>query len=1497
MATAVTCKSLVYEKPGDPVEVLSLKESPVPSPSSLKDGQILIKLIASPINPSDINTVEGKYPLQPELPGTPGNDGLGRVEAVGPKVSGLSPGDQVVPVAACPGTWRSHAVAAASNWLRVPPTLSPEAACALSINPPTALLMLRDYVDLAPGDVVIQNGGNSAVGRLVSQLAARRGLRAVSVVRGRGDAAADAELARELEGLGAALVTTPERLKADLAAAGLPPPRLGLDCVGGEVALALAKTLEKGGTLVTYGAMSKQPLAIPAPLLIFKDLRFRGFWASGGFSKDEEGLARKREVLKEVADLFEEGALDAPKFKRVALEDWKEALESIKDGRLNSKLVFYQDNGIWLAEEEEGSEGSKQSDGTQAAAAEGTQDEPASDVPATPSPLEDILGVQPGDLGWAPGPGSLAPLTNNAPVSKTHGAPLWVSSNPVPDLARRWAALAPGLARTWPFELDVFQKEAIVHMEAGRSVFVAAHTSAGKTVVAEYALALASRHATRAVYTSPIKTISNQKFRDFGAEFDVGLLTGDVQINPDASCLIMTTEILRSMLYKGADVVRDIEWVVFDEVHYVNDAERGVVWEEVIIMLPPHVKLVLLSATVPNVLEFADWVGRTKRQVIHVTGTTRRPTPLEHSLYHGGQLHTICRGEAQEQALVDAYAADGWRGGAREKGRPLQEIQRAKDQIRRCREIVRECVRTCEEAEGDTPIPASCFDEEGELDSDAIFCAKCGNREADDDNDIVLCDGPCNRAYHCKCIVPPLDVSTLTEDEGWLCPACDHKLLHTTPQTLDFTSSSEKSEIHLFCEKCFARLTGTDRQLPQVLRVTEMLKRGLGVHHAGLLPIVKEVVEMLFCRGIIKVLLATETFAMGVNAPARTVVFQSLRKHDGHSFRPLLSGEYTQMAGRAGRRGLDAVGTVIVAAWDELPQEGDIRRLLTGSATRLESQFRLTYSMILNLLRVEDLKVEDMLRRSFAEFHVQRRQPELTAVLEEGQEALRKLRARSWPRSPLGTTREAVEAYYDVCAEVARLDSLVQGEVAQSRAAAAALAHGRLALVTHPGSGLVGLGVVVEGGAGGGRAAPGPRPAGGGAEAEGPARTMLMLYSPGPRDEYAGAGEVQRDTAEPAPAAQPAPPPGLKLMGKKKNDDDDLLLMGKGGKKGGKKKPVAALATPALVLPHRGSVAGAQYLIAEVPLRCITGICRQRLADVDGPGVLHGTPAALSTAVSALLRAQAEAGPSGEPETLDPATDLKLQSYEVVRAARERTVLAAQRGLMAAHSDPLLPEMYAMIRSEKVLTQRLSVMVKRLSNDSLAQLPEFHQRVGVLQRLGYLDADRMVTLKGRVACELNSGDELAATELVYGGVLTDLEPEEAVALLSALEKTQAEVTLPPRLAEARDRAMDLAEAAGVLQAEAGLQLEPVEWAASVLRFGLAEVVYEWARGTPFHSICELTDVMEGTIVRAIVRLDETCREFRDAARIMGNVDLFKQMEAASECIKRDVIFAASLYVT
>ncbi|KAF6153463.1 hypothetical protein GIB67_027330 [Kingdonia uniflora] len=213
------------------------------------------------------------------------------------------------------------------------------------------------------------------------------------------------------------------------------------------------------------------------------------------------------------------------------------------------------------------------------------------------SVLDQILLADPGELAGKKN------ITGNWGGHQQKGA--WAVTGESEEVANCFHDLVPDMALDFPFELDAFQKEwyplseqAIYYLEKGESVFVAAHTSAGKTVVAEYAFALASKHCTRAVYTAPIKTISNQKYRDFCGKFDVGLLTGDVSLRPEASCLIMTTEILRSMLYRGADIIRDIEWVIFDEVHYVNDVERGVVWEEVIIMLPRHVNIILLSATV-----------------------------------------------------------------------------------------------------------------------------------------------------------------------------------------------------------------------------------------------------------------------------------------------------------------------------------------------------------------------------------------------------------------------------------------------------------------------------------------------------------------------------------------------------------------------------------------------------------------------------------------------------------------------------------------------------------------------------------------------------------------------------------------------------------------------------------------------------------------------------------------------------------------------------------
>ncbi|KAF7083725.1 hypothetical protein CFC21_087488, partial [Triticum aestivum] len=491
--------------------------------------------------------------------------------------------------------------------------------------------------------------------------------------------------------------------------------------------------------------------------------------------------------------------------------------------------------------------------------------------------------------------GETSGLVDDKPAQEGTDWALVVGDN---SIVTNFHKLVPDMAIEYPFELDKFQKEAIYYLEKGESVFVAAHTSAGKTVVAEYAFALASKHCTRAVYTAPIKTISNQKYRDFCGKFDVGLLTGDVSIRPEATCLIMTTEILRSMLYRGADIIRDIEWV-------------------------------------PNTVEFADWIGRTKQKKIRVTSTNKRPVPLEHCLFYSGEVYKVCEKDIfLAQGFRDAKDAFKMKNankfGAKPGTKSGTPAVRAGTQGR----------NPDTSSKGrDQKHPKHHQTNSGAA---AIQQSTSGSRRSESSFWMPLINNLLKKS------LVPVVIFCFSKNR------CDRSA--DSMFGADLTSSSDKSEIRVFCDKAFSRLKGSDRNLPQVVGIQSLLRRGIGVHHAGLLPIVKEVVEMLFCRGVIKVLFSTETFAMGVNAPARTVVFDTLRKFDGKEHRRLLPGEYIQMAGRAGRRGLDTIGTVIMMCRDEIPEESDLKNLLVGKPTRLESQFRLTYTMILHLLRVEELK-------------------------------------------------------------------------------------------------------------------------------------------------------------------------------------------------------------------------------------------------------------------------------------------------------------------------------------------------------------------------------------------------------------------------------------------------------------------------------------------------------------------------------------------------------------
>lgn len=973
--------------------------------------------------------------------------------------------------------------------------------------------------------------------------------------------------------------------------------------------------------------------------------------------------------------------------------------------------------------------------------------------------------------------------------------------------------LVPKMAREWPFELDTFQKEAVYHLENGDSVFVAAHTSAGKTVVAEYAISLAQKHMTKAIYTSPIKALSNQKFRDFQDTFeDVGILTGDVQIRPEASCLIMTTEILRSMLYRGADLIRDVEYVIFDEVHYVNDLERGVVWEEVIIMLPEYVTLILLSATVPNTYEFASWVGRTKKKDIYVISTPKRPVPLQHYLWANKAMHLVVDENKK-------FIEKGWKEAndalsGRDKIKAAEAKQAAANTGRGQAQNQRGGQRGGAQRGGPQQRGRGQPAQRGH--GNIARTGRGGGRTtAAQDKTLWV-----NIVNHLR--------------KGDLLPTCifvfSKKRCEENADAmsnLDLCDAKEKSAIHMVLEKSLARLSQEDRRLPQIRRLREMLSRGIAVHHGGLLPIVKEVVEILFARTLVKVLFATETFAMGLNLPTRTVVFSGYRKHDGRQFRDLLPGEYTQMAGRAGRRGLDPVGSVIIVApgVEEAPPAAALRNMILGDPTKLRSQFRLTYNMILNLLRVEALKIEEMIKRSFSENAAQALLPEHEKAVKLSEADLEKIK-----RESCDICDEDIESCHQSSMDFRRLTSELH-----------------LALLNSP----VGRRMFMP--------------------------KRLIVYQ---KDGVRTAGILLREgiTRIQAPALH-------------------VLELGR----------VDAARSSSDILPYipqfRQFFSPLPQKRSELRLRATT----VPLADVEcitqtiiksDPSLLPQTDRdpPLQTLDELLSLTTSWTSPTWDELDWSKVRDLSVR--ETLTARSSASSAAANAGCLLC---PSLLKHFTQRHDEWLLRENINSLKTLMSDANLQLLPDYEQRVSVLKDLGFVDTNARVELKGKVACEIHTADELVLTELILENVLAEFEPAEIVALLSCFvfqEKTDIEPTLTPALERGKEIVVKISEKVNHHQTlhQVILASDDSNDFVSRPRFGLVEVVYEWARGMSFDRITDLTDVLEGTIVRVVSRLDETCREVRNAARIVGDPELYRKMEVCLESIRRDVMGVASLYM-
>jgi len=913
---------------------------------------------------------------------------------------------------------------------------------------------------------------------------------------------------------------------------------------------------------------------------------------------------------------------------------------------------------------------------------------------------------------------------------------------------------------------------------------VAAHTSAGKTVVAEYAIAAALRDGQRVVYTSPLKALSNQKFRELNDTFDdVGLMTGDVTINPNASCLVMTTEILRSMLYRGSDVAIEVAWIIFDEIHYLRDKERGVVWEETIILVPDRVHFVFLSATLPNAKEFAGWIARIHRQPCHLVSTDYRPTPLQHFIFPAGSSGLYMVVDEKSKFKPDNFQKAIAELGAKDEA--AGDLLR-KEKKKRNQEDIFKIVQLIMERKFD-----------------------------------------------------PCIVFAFSKRD------CENLAMKLT--NLDLTSEDEKKLIGTIFANAVDCLSAEDKRLPQINQILPLLKQGIGIHHSGLLPILKEVVEILFQEGLLKCLFATETFSTGLNMPAKTVVFVRPRKFDGGGFRWISSGEYIQMSGRAGRRGLDDKGIVILML-DSKMEPAVAREMVQGSADPLVSAFHLSFNMILNLCRTESGDPEALMRASYRQYQTELALPSLKRLVKE-------LRERSNFRieneKKLDDSFAVLQSVGQLHAERRALlqDPEVILPFLQPGRLVKVLAHDILDVEKYLGAKEYSLQHSCEED-----------------DIEAEAKSLVERVCCAEKGVWGSVVNFKKVSARRGP----------KFL------VDVLVATGGKASNFALREATAEDATPKVMT---------------FDLARIDNLSKVRMYLPSDLKSLH-TRVKLLTAISEVeKRFAADSLP-----LLDPEQDMKLKSKEYEKLARK---LADLTDIVKAQDlgREDLKEGFTLLCKKSILKSMADAAKREsIASSSLVGKEELRARRRMLRKLDYVTSDQIVQTKGHLAAEISSADELVLTELLVNGTFKNLPYDQTVALLSCFvhsEKSSSFNSKAPNLLEEhfqlfsklREQVNRIASVAK--DARLGMDIEKYLDSFSPQ---LMEASAAWAKGSNFANILKMSKVFEGSLVRAIRRVDELLQQLIAACTSIGENEQAEHFSQCSIQIKKDVVFAASLYL-
>ncbi|KAI0946379.1 hypothetical protein AcW1_009854 [Taiwanofungus camphoratus] len=655
--------------------------------------------------------------------------------------------------------------------------------------------------------------------------------------------------------------------------------------------------------------------------------------------------------------------------------------------------------------------------------------------------------------------------------------------------------------------------------------------------------------------------------------------------------------------------------------------------------------------------------------------------------------------------------------------------------------------------------------------------------------------------------------------------------LALTMSKFEFNSTDEQDLITNIFNNAMDNLSPDDRQLPQISNLLPLLKRGIGIHHGGLLPILKEVIEILFQEGLIKVLFATETFSIGLNMPAKTVVFTAARKFDGREFRNLSSGEYIQMSGRAGRRGLDDRGVVIMMC-DEKLEPSAAKGMIKGEADRLDSAFHLGYNMVLNLMKVEGISPEYMLERCFFQFQSSAGVPLLEDELRREEERKQSMNVPN---------EELVAEYYEYRQQLDQMAADFRDVITHPNYSLPFLQPGRLVKVKHQKLDF-GWGVIIN----------------------------YQKRLPPKNTPAVGLDDI--------------PPHGQYIL--------DVLLHCLTGSTLPKDRN-SATPTPG-VLPCAAGQRG-EPLVVPVLLSTINAISRLRIYLPKDLRQLQSRETVWKSVQEVQRRF-----PEGIA-LLDPIQDMDIKDDKFRALVKKIDVMEGKLVSSPLHKDPRLPELYTSYARKQECQMLIRDLKKRIqATNDILQMEELKCRKRVLRRLGFTTAADIVDMKGRVACEISTGDELLLTELIFNGVFNSLSPEQCAGLLSCFvfaEKSEQVTKLKEELAAPLRVMQEMARRIAKVSKESKLAIVEEDYVKS-FKVELMDAVVQWCRGASFADICKLTDQFEGSLIRVFRRLQELIRQMSQAAKVIGNSELQEKFDKASEMLERpnSVIFCSSLYL-